>query len=117
MKKTGLLILSLFYVLDPSVSPWHNKHPRSARFIPLPDGLLLQGSKEARPCRMSWTWPMRAGGINGKKIQYYWADGEYKDDVGIAAFKRLYTQYNPQIMFGQSTGMTKALGPEIKDPL
>ena len=55
-----------------------------------------------------------AGGINGKKIQYYWADGEYKDDVGIAAFKRLQTQYNPQIMFGQSTGMTKALGPEIK---
>jgi branched-chain amino acid transport system substrate-binding protein len=55
-----------------------------------------------------------AGGINGKKVQYYWADGEYKDDVGIAAFKRLYAQYTPQIMFGQSTGMTKALGPEIK---
>lgn len=55
------------------------------------------------------------GGINGKKIAYYWADGEYKNDVGIAAFKRLYAQYKPQCMWGQSTGMTKALGPEIKD--
>lgn len=56
-----------------------------------------------------------AGGINGKKLQYFWKDGEYKDDVGIAAFKSLYTQYKPQLMWGQSTGMTKALGPEIKD--
>jgi branched-chain amino acid transport system substrate-binding protein len=56
-----------------------------------------------------------AGGINGKKLVYYWKDGEYKDDVGIAAFKSLYTQYKPQLMWGQSTGMTKALGPEIKD--
>ncbi len=56
-----------------------------------------------------------AGGINGKKIKYFWADGEYKNDVGIAAFKRLYAQHKPQAMWGQSTGMTKALGPEIKD--
>jgi len=54
-----------------------------------------------------------AGGINGKKIKYYWADGEYKNDVGIAAFKRLYAQHKPQAMWGQSTGMTKALAPEI----
>src|SRR5512139_1712264 len=39
-----------------------------------------------------------AGGINGKKLQYFWKDGEYKDDVGIAAFKSLYTQYKPQLM-------------------
>lgn len=55
-----------------------------------------------------------AGGVNGKKIKYFWADGEYKNDVGIAAFKRLYAQHKPQCMFGQSTGMTKALAPEIK---
>jgi branched-chain amino acid transport system substrate-binding protein len=56
-----------------------------------------------------------AGGVNGKKIKYFWADGEYKNDVGIAAFKRLYAQHKPQAMWGQSTGMTEALGPEIKD--
>jgi branched-chain amino acid transport system substrate-binding protein len=53
------------------------------------------------------------GGINGKKIEYFWADGEYKNDVGIAAFKRLYVQYKPHCMWAQSTGMTKALAPEI----
>jgi branched-chain amino acid transport system substrate-binding protein len=56
-----------------------------------------------------------AGGINGKKLLYYWKDGEYKDDVGIAAFKSLQSQYKPQLMWGQSSGMTKALAPEIKD--
>lgn len=55
------------------------------------------------------------GGINGKKITYHWEDGEYKNDVGIAAFKRLYAKYKPHVMGGQSTGMTKALAPEIKD--
>jgi len=53
------------------------------------------------------------GGVNGKKINYYWADGEYKNDVGIAAFKRLYAQHKPHCMWAQSTGMTKALAPEI----
>jgi len=56
----------------------------------------------------------KAGGINGKEIQYYWADGEYKDDVGIAAHKRLYAQHKPQMMYGHGTGLLKALGPEIK---
>jgi len=55
------------------------------------------------------------GGVNGKKIEYYWADGEYKNDVGIAAFKRLYAQHKPHCMWAQSTGMTKALAPEIND--
>lgn len=55
------------------------------------------------------------GGINGKQIEYYWADGEYKNDVGIAAFKRLYAKHKPHVMWAQSTGMTKALAPEIND--
>jgi len=55
------------------------------------------------------------GGINGKKIVYHWEDGEYKNDVGIAAFKRMYAKHEPHMMYGQSTGMTKALAPEIKD--
>ena len=46
------------------------------------------------------------GGINGKKIEYFWADGESKNDVGIAAFKRLYVQYKPLCMWAQSTGLT-----------
>ncbi|MBS3810021.1 MAG: ABC transporter substrate-binding protein [Desulfobacterales bacterium] len=55
------------------------------------------------------------GGINGEKIEYHWEDGKYKNDVGIAAFKRLYAKHKPQAMYGQSTGMTKGLAPEIKN--
>ncbi|MEW6110955.1 MAG: ABC transporter substrate-binding protein, partial [Thermodesulfobacteriota bacterium] len=56
-----------------------------------------------------------AGGINGKKIQYIMEDGEYKMDAATAAFKRIMSRDNPIIMYGESTGLGKAMAPEIKD--
>jgi branched-chain amino acid transport system substrate-binding protein len=56
-----------------------------------------------------------AGGINGKKIQYIMEDGEYKMDAATAAFKRIMSRDNPIIMYGESTGLGKAMSPEIKD--
>ena len=56
-----------------------------------------------------------AGGINGKKIQYIMEDGQYQLDVAIAAFKRIMSKDNPLIMYGESTGLGKAMSPEIKD--
>jgi len=56
-----------------------------------------------------------AGGINGKKIQYIMEDGQYQLDVAIAAFKRIMSKDNPMIMYGESTGLGKAMSPEIKD--
>jgi len=55
------------------------------------------------------------GGINGKKIQYIMEDGTYNVDVAVAAFKRIMSRDNPVIMYGESTGMGKAIAPEIKD--
>ncbi len=55
------------------------------------------------------------GGINGKKIKYIMEDGTYKVDVAVAAFKRIMARDNPIIMYGESTGMGKAVAPEIKD--
>jgi len=55
------------------------------------------------------------GGINGKKIQYIMEDGTYNVDVAVAAFKRIMTRDNPVIMYGESTGMGKAVAPEIKE--
>ncbi|MFH0823716.1 MAG: ABC transporter substrate-binding protein [Pseudomonadota bacterium] len=57
------------------------------------------------------------GGINGKKIEYIMEDGQYKLDVATAAFKRIMTRDNPMIMYGESTGLGKAMSPEIKDRL
>lgn len=56
-----------------------------------------------------------AGGINGKKIKYIMEDGQYKLDVATAAFKRIMSRDNPLIMYGESTGLGKAMAPEIKD--
>jgi branched-chain amino acid transport system substrate-binding protein len=54
------------------------------------------------------------GGINGKKIKYIMEDGTYNVDVAVAAFKRIMARDNPIIMYGESTGMGKAVAPEIK---
>jgi branched-chain amino acid transport system substrate-binding protein len=55
------------------------------------------------------------GGINGKQIKYIMEDGTYNVDVAVAAFKRIMARDNPIIMYGESTGMGKAVAPEIKD--
>ena len=55
------------------------------------------------------------GGINGKQIQYIMEDGTYSVDKAVAAFKRIMARDNPPIMYGESTGMGKAVAPEIKD--
>ena len=115
MKKTIILVLSLVLCIglftvskamaeeDPTICAIH---PFSGRFA-------FAGIHGAAAMEDAIAMANEAGGINGKKIKYYWADGEYKNDVGIAAFKRLYAQHKPQAMWGQSTGMTKALAPEI----
>jgi branched-chain amino acid transport system substrate-binding protein len=55
------------------------------------------------------------GGINGKKLKYIMEDGQYQLDVAVAAFKRIMSRDNPLIMYGESTGLGKAMSPEIKD--
>jgi branched-chain amino acid transport system substrate-binding protein len=55
------------------------------------------------------------GGINGKQIKYIMEDGTYNVDKAVAAFKRIMAKDNPVIMYGESTGMGKAVAPEIKD--
>ena len=55
------------------------------------------------------------GGINGRQIEYIMEDGTYTTDVAVAAFKRIMTRDNPVIMYGESTGLGKAVAPEIKE--
>jgi branched-chain amino acid transport system substrate-binding protein len=114
MKKVSFCILSLILLLGPFSIAIAQKLPTIAAVHPFTGRFAFAGIEGSAAMQDVVDMTNEAGGINGKKLQYYWADGEYKDDVGIAAFKRLYAQYTPQVMFGQSTGMTKALGPEIK---
>ena len=114
MKKIGFFILGFILFLGPLNTAMGQQTPTICTIHPFTGRFAFAGIEGSAAQQDVVDMANEAGGINGKKIQYYWADGEYKDDVAIAAFKRLYAQYTPQIMFGQSTGMTKALGPEIK---
>ena len=114
MKKMSFCILGLILFLGPLSIAFAQQPPTIAAVHPFTGPFAFAGIEGSAAMQDVVDMANEAGGINGKKIQYYWSDGEYKNDVGIAAFKRLYAQYTPQVMFGQSTGMTKALGPEIK---
>ncbi len=54
------------------------------------------------------------GGINGKQIKYIMEDGTYNVDKAVAAFKRIMSRDKPLVMYGESTGLGKAIAPEIK---
>ena len=56
-----------------------------------------------------------AGGINGKQIKYIMEDGTYNVDKAVAAFKRIMAKDKPIIMYGESTGLGKAIAPEVRD--
>ncbi len=43
------------------------------------------------------------GGINGKKLRYVMADGNYKAPEDKVLFEKIMTEYNPPVMFGSST--------------
>ena len=55
------------------------------------------------------------GGINGKQIKYIMEDGTYNVDKAVAAFKRIMAKDKPVIMYGESTGLGKAISPEVRD--
>jgi branched-chain amino acid transport system substrate-binding protein len=116
MKKTIIFVLSLVLCMGLfSVSEaMAEQNPTICAVHPFTGRFAFAGIHGADAMEDAIGMANEEGGVNGKKIEYYWADGEYKNDVGIAAFKRLYAQHKPHCMWAQSTGMTKALAPEIK---
>lgn len=55
----------------------------------------------------------QAGGIKGKKIEYIFEDSGYEVNKSVAVFKKIMAEHNPQIFYGESTGMGKAIAPEL----
>ncbi len=53
------------------------------------------------------------GGINGKKIEYIFADSNYNVQEEKEKFEALYAADKPPVMFGPSTGLGMALRKEI----
>jgi branched-chain amino acid transport system substrate-binding protein len=117
MKKTVIVVLSLALCIGlfGFSKAMAEQNPTICAVHPFTGRFAFAGIHGADAMEDAINMANEEGGVNGKKINYYWADGEYVNDVGIAAFKRLYAQYKPHCMWAQSTGMTKALAPEIND--
>jgi branched-chain amino acid transport system substrate-binding protein len=61
----------------------------------------------------SLTYANEQGGVGGKKFQYIYEDTGYDLKRAIASFKKIMAQENPPMMYGESTGVGKAMAPEI----
>lgn len=54
-----------------------------------------------------------AGGIDGYKLKYVPEDSGYKVDVSVAAFKKITSQNKVDFYYGDSTGFSKTINPEL----
>ena len=53
------------------------------------------------------------GLVKGKKLVYIYEDSGYDTEKAVATFKKIMAQYSPVIMYGESTGLGKAISPEL----
>lgn len=53
------------------------------------------------------------GGIKGRKLRYVPEDTAYKVDVSVAAFKKITSQNKVNLYYGDSTGFSKTINPEL----
>ena len=55
-----------------------------------------------------------AGGIKGRKVKYVPEDTGYKVDVSVATFKKITSQNKVNLYYGDSTGFSKTINPELE---
>jgi len=55
-----------------------------------------------------------AGGVKGRKIRYVPEDTGYKVDVSVATFKKITSQNKVNLYYGDSTGFSKTINPELE---
>lgn len=55
-----------------------------------------------------------AGGVKGRKVRYVPEDTGYKVDVSVATFKKITSQNKVNLYYGDSTGFSKTINPELE---
>ncbi|MEG1681771.1 MAG: ABC transporter substrate-binding protein, partial [Stenotrophomonas sp.] len=53
------------------------------------------------------------GGVEGRKLKYVPEDTGYKVDVSVATFKKITSQNKVNLYYGDSTGFSKTINPEL----
>ena len=59
------------------------------------------------------TYANEKGLVPGKKFNYVYEDSGYDTDRAVACFKQIMAKHSPVIMYGESTGLGKAIAPEL----
>lgn len=54
------------------------------------------------------------GGVKGRKLRYVPEDTGYKVDVSVATFKKITSQNKVNFYYGDSTGFSKTINPELE---
>lgn len=55
-----------------------------------------------------------AGGIKGRKLRFAFEDTAYKVDASVAVFNKIVAQDKPNLYYGDSTGFSKTINPELE---
>lgn len=55
-----------------------------------------------------------AGGVKGRKIRFSFEDTAYKVDASVAVFNKIVAQDKPTLYYGDSTGFSKTINPELE---
>lgn len=117
MNKAGsyvLLIVAVLLVLSPRSAISAEKGVTLAAVLALTGPFEYGGQEGLHGIRDSVAIVNEKGGINGKKLKYVIEDGQFRQDVGMAAFKRIMDTEHPLIFTTQSTAMSQALAREFK---
>ncbi|GAB4272072.1 MAG: ABC transporter substrate-binding protein [Deferrisomatales bacterium] len=58
-------------------------------------------------------WVNENGGVKGRQIEYIFEDSGYQVDKAVAVFKKILAEHKPPMFYGESTGLGKAIAPEL----
>ncbi|MHB8763595.1 MAG: ABC transporter substrate-binding protein [Deferrisomatales bacterium] len=59
------------------------------------------------------TWTNEKGAVKGHTFEYIYEDSAYQLDKAVAVFKKIMAQDKPPMFYGESTGLGKAIAPDL----
>ena len=114
MRKGIIFILALVLSFSVSVGvSFAEEVVKVCAGMPITGRFAFAGKQLHAGLKDSLDYANEQGGVGDKKFKYIFEDTGYDLKRAIASFKKLMAQENPPMMYGESTGVGKAMAPEI----
>lgn len=118
MKQVGILgsivIVALCLILAPG-SSWSQEVITVGGCQPITGRFAFAGLHINEGLMGALNYANEKGLLGDKQFKYIYEDTGYDLMRAMATFKQMMAKDNPVMMYGESTGQGKALGPEIND--